>query len=245
MKTYLPVSICMAYYNRFELLKNTIESIISKDFLPNEIVIVDDASFEKLTFEHLHDVLFGLDVNVNIYNFTKEEKTWINPVIAFNKAVSLAKNEVIIIQNPECYHKTNIVKKYKNIHKKEYVSMACYSLSNLESPFSEIEYNNYSATFDGESAWYNHSLYRPKYYHFCSMLYKEDFVSFGGFNVDMQNGIGYDDDALIYDLQTNGVSLYIDDSEIVYHQYHSISHNQDQTLIDRNRKIYYSMMESK
>lgn len=243
MKEYAPVSICMAYYNRLGLLRNTLQSIVDKPILPTEIVIVDDASSELLTLDNISGITCLTKINIIIHNFNSTEKTWINPVVAFNKSVELSTNDVIIIQNPECYHKTNVVSTLTKLKEFEYISMSCYSLSDKITPDSNIIYDNRSASFDGDNAWYNHSIYRPKHYHFCAMLNKIDFYNIGGFDVRLQNGIGYDDDMLIYRLNKNNVRLIIDDSQIVYHQYHTVSNNQNQELINTNRNIYYSTME--
>ena len=99
----------MGYYNRKRLTINTLNKFNKmysnrNDF---EVIIIDDCSKKE---EQLYDVIKNYNFPIKYEFITKEEKgNRINPGYTYNKGFSLAKGEIIIVQNPECYHVTNIL----------------------------------------------------------------------------------------------------------------------------------------
>lgn len=190
------VSIAMTYYNRLELLKNTLKSI-SRFTQPYEIVIVDDASMkEPLTQELIDYISCGL--NIKWFRFEPEEKTWVNPCIAFNKAFSLCTGDTVIIQNSECYHKNDIVGacKYLNFDDIYYV-FSCYSLPKDADPVTH-ELKNRAVSFCGDDGWYQHTVYRNLGFHFTSAISKKNLLAIKGFDENYANGISYDDNEFLF-----------------------------------------------
>ena len=206
------ISICMAYYNRRELLLNTLESISNSVIKNIEIIIVDDNStIEQDVFDLSDKYPFSIRV-IKIRN-----KTHLNPCIPFNIAFNQAIGDIIVIQNPECEHNGDILKHVtENINDSNYITYACYSLSQNKSK----EIRNVSAVSNGDSAWYNHSIYRPVAYHFCSAITKKNINELGGFDERYKNGIGYDDNELLLRIKRKGLNVSIVDNPFVYHQWH-------------------------
>lgn len=213
MKT---ISIVMAYYNRLELLKNTLFSL-TQFTIPNEIIIVDDASDIPLSNEDISEY----NLPIKILNIEKSDKWWSNPCMPFNIGFIHVTSDITIIQNPECFHAYDIVgHSLKNLNDKEYISYACYSLAKNENP--SIHYNqlnNASVRYDGDSGWYNHSFYRPKAYHFTSAINTQDLIDLDGFDDRFANRIAYDDDAFIYKISKK-LSVRIVDEVYSLHQNH-------------------------
>ena len=116
----------MGYYNRKKLLIKTLESIQAFTEYENfEVVIVDDASTED---ERLEDIVNSYSFDIILHRILPSEKTHINPCVAYNKAFSLATGDVIVIQNPECFHHGDVVSQASNIQEGQYYAYHCYSL---------------------------------------------------------------------------------------------------------------------
>lgn len=228
----------MTYFNRLELLKNTLMSIYSHDVKPYEIIIIDDGSDTRLTFD---DIPLS-DVNIKLLSFYKSKKTWVNPCIAYNQALSMVDGDIIIIQNSECIHYTNIVKHaIDNIKENDYFSYSCYSANQEETTNKKYNFEQRIVAYDGDSGWYNHSVFRPIKYHFCSAMMTSDYVKHDlKFNEAFKNGIGYDDDGFVWLIENKKMSIGIIDSEICIHQFHyanNLNSNRDR-LIEINRNIF-------
>ena len=156
--------IVATYYERLKQLLNTLDSF--RQYNPDDfkVIIVDDNSPNDITLPEL-------PFEVTILKL--REKTWINPCIGFNVgfnyAVKLAPSK-IIIQNAECYHRGDVLGYVqKNLTDSNYLSFAAYSLSG-EQDIHLNTFNARGATGNGDSAWYNHSRYRPEALHFCTAI---------------------------------------------------------------------------
>lgn len=211
------ISIAMTYYNRFNLLANTLRSI-SKYTIPDEIIIVDDAStIEPLDQKSIDLISCGM--NVKLFRFEPEEKTWRNPCIAFNKSFSLCSNDIIIIQNSECYHKNDIVGYCKTVDfEKNYYVFGCYSLPENAEPETH-ELKNKCVNFCGDDGWYQHSKFRNLGFHFTSAISKKNLLNISGFDENYGTGISYDDNEFLFRINKKYTIIQIDDY-ITYHQFH-------------------------
>ena len=152
----------MTYYNRQEQLLNTLKSFLKYDPKEFIVVIVDDGSAEDIKLP-----TFDFDVTV----LKVENKKWIQCDPSFNMGFHYAllkEPEIVIIQNAECYHVGNILEYARRVTDSTYIAFGCYSQGNGEGIGSVI--NNRGASFGGESAWYNHPIYRPVGFHFCSAI---------------------------------------------------------------------------
>ena len=222
------ISIVTAYYNRKELFLRTLESISRTQYKGSfEVIAVDDGSREE---ERLEDL-------VKTYPFLKviylepSNKWYSNSCIPFNIGIRAAKGDKVILQNPECYHYDDVIlKTAEELNDENYLSFACFSLDkystdNFEEIFDSIyfkklvEINNNVPIADGDAGWYNHSIYRPKAYHFCTALSKKNMDRLGGFDERFALGIAYDDDELIERVKQIVEIKFLDDT-IVLHQNH-------------------------
>lgn len=237
------ISICMAYYNRRAQLLNTLYSI--PYFKEVEVVIVDDGSNQENRIEDFPSLFKHL--NINLVRIEPEEKTWVNPCIAYNKAIKLAKGDKIIIQNPECYHKGNILEVVEQKLKPyNYLSFACISLpENYDVSNIDITGVTNVAQGNGTAGWYNHSQYFPRPYHFCCAITKENIINLNGFDERFANGPCYDDDELVNRIQSMGLTIKIVDSPYVAHQWHDSSHifmSNSASLAEMNRQLYMKIL---
>ena len=169
------ISICIQYYNRKQLLINTLESIRNSKVTDIEICIVDDASKESERIENLIDIFSDLNISIHRYDF--EEKWWSCPVIPANKSVELSSGDKIILLGAECYMYNDIPKYVDdNLEKNKYLVFGTYALNKNET-ISNHQIQQYG--FNGKEGWYQHSQFRPVGYNFCTAIMYEDFNSIG------------------------------------------------------------------
>lgn len=193
----MKISVVMSYYNRKQLLLNTLESFKQYDGIDYEVIVVDDASSDE---HRLEDV-----PGIKLIRVDPEDKTWVNPCIPFNMGFSYTIGDVVVLQNPECRHEGNILQYVMdNISDDNYLAFGCISLNK-----------------DGSMAmWYNHSVYRPCAYHFCSAITKKNLTELGGFDERYKDGTSYDDDEFILRVKRKGLNVMIVDTPLVSHQCH-------------------------
>ncbi len=223
------ISIVTAYYNRKQLFINTLKSIKAQNstYLL-EVIAVDDGSEET---ERLEDLVSEFPF-LKVIRLEKRNKWYHNSCIPFNIGFNAAKGDKIIIQNPECFHYGNILEyTAKNLTQNAYLSFGCFSLDkpstkSIDEIFTDrsiaqiIEKNNDFAKNDGDAGWYNHSVYRPKAYHFCTAISKKDLHTLGGFDELFALGIAYDDDEFLSRIKKKKLKILFIDDELVLHQNH-------------------------
>ena len=122
----MKVSIVIAYFNRKEQLIETLESIKKSTHKNIEIIIVDDNSREcqrVLTFiEYVKN-----DLDIEVITIEENEKTWINPCIAYNMGFAKATGDIIIIQNPEVVHVGDCISFIvENLELNDWMTFNCY-----------------------------------------------------------------------------------------------------------------------
>jgi len=165
----------------------------------------------------------GRDVHIIVDEDECPGKTWVNSCIAYNRGFHLALEmdpDIVIIQNAECYHGGDIVGyAEKHLTSGNYISFGCYSISR-ESPLPPLIMWNEGASFDGQSAWYNHPEYRPVGYHFCSAITAENLRKLNGFDERFKDGKDYEDNYLLHQISRLGLRIEITSEPFVFHQWH-------------------------
>lgn len=232
----------MAYYNRLEQTKKTLESF--KKYNPDEfnVVIVDDGSREEC---RVSSIIKDFDFQITDIYLDPERKTWVNPCVPFNVGFRAASGQKIIIQNPECYHKTDIISHVRNnLNDSNYISYPCYSLTQKASKSVEIikesDLPQQRTSFDGDNGWYNHKTIHPTYYHFTSAITKKNLVDLGGFDERYANGRAYDDNEFLARVKRKGLEVLIPDESLVFHQWHYSPDSLEGKLSPGNQNMYYN-----
>lgn len=208
------IAIVATYYQRNRQLINTLESF--RQYNPDDfsVVIVDDNSPDPIKIDK-----YPFDITI----IRLKEKYWICPAPVFNFGfVEAMKNnpDAVIIQNAECYHKGNIVGYVKkHLTGQNYLSFAAYSLG-LGEDIDIKKLNPAGAVANGDSAWYNHSVYRPEALHFCCAITRNNLCKINGFDERFADGLGYEDNYLIHQVRMLGLKIQIIDIPFVFHQYH-------------------------
>ena len=170
---YGKTTIIMTYYNRREQILQTLnmfDKLYSKYNL--EVIIVDDCS-------EYHEKLF---LSIQKYHFKikliyLQNKSWINPVVAYNVGISNISEDTenVIIQNSEVFHCDDIIKctfDYLNMNHNYYLSFNVFNspsfhhnlmLNNInnnkyyEDFVCNINYNEYDYDYDFYCSKYNKS----------------------------------------------------------------------------------------
>lgn len=222
--------IVMAYHDRKPQLLNTLSSIKGVD----EVVIVNDSEPLELP---------EYDFEITIIQV--KNKTWINPGVNFNIGFNYAvkNHRAIIIQNPECYHVGDIVGTVREkLSSSNYLSFACYSLGKEEG-IDFRNFNNRTAVSNGDSAWYNHSKYRPEALHFCCAISAKNLKKINGFDENFADGLGYEDNYFVHQIKTLGLKIEFIDNPFVLHQYHydKKAFNFDAELYRQTGLLYESL----
>jgi GT2 family glycosyltransferase len=240
------ISIVTAYFNRKPQFYKTLKSIANSSVKDIELIVVDDCSSEE---HRLEDLVVEFPF-LKIIRLEKENKWYVNPCIPYNIGFKEAKGDIIIIQNPECYHIDDILYYVKlNLKENDYFSFSCYSLTqeNTEnvSYLVKSNFKNSGITHDGGDGWYNHSIYRPVGYHFCSAIHKSQLDDLGGFDERYAEGIAFDDNELLVRIQKKRMNYKIIDEATALHQWHYSSNNYQNVnaslLIEKNRRLLYDV----
>ena len=233
----------MTYWNRKRQLHNTLRSIEQYKHDIN-IIIVDDASTDGaniLCYENDHTRVI-----------TMKDKWWVNPCIPFNTGLKEADSDIILIQNAECVHNGDIVEHALNNAKDGlYITYSALSINagltekvcrgeDLEEVIRP--YLTQPESGWGETGWYNHPLYRPMYYHFCSAMTRRDLHDLGGFDERYARGSGFDDDDFIRRIRQKGMRTEIIEYPFVVHQYHKPFYAGDiLTMMSKNNSIFHNI----
>lgn len=253
------VSIIMAYINRKQQLYNSLTSISFSQEKNVEVVIVDDGSSDDHRVEDLVD---RFPFQIKLIRIEPEQKTWINPCVPYNMGINGASGDILIIQNPECFHFYDVIRdavqriKY---HKHYYVYSVYGINKDLTDKISEFaKQNSYDEItsllrrkidqhrFPEENngcIWYNHAGFRKRPYHFLAALHKETMAQIGGFNEKFSAGFWFDDDEFLYRARKTSTLVELKPYPIGIHQYHDtqvIGPNKDE-LIEKNRLLYVSL----
>lgn len=245
----MKISIVSAYYNRKQLLYNTLKSISLTKHVDFEYVVVDDASVENERIEDLS----------NEFDFLKvkriDEKQHINPCVPYNIGFNSSVGDIIIIQNPECLHGGDILTFVdNNITENNYISFSTYALtkaqtslingvnSNIINQVLNISNPTINSSFYTleKPGWYNHSKYRPVGYHFCSAIHRNNLKKLNGFDERFKDGISYDDDEFLFRLRKLNLNISINDNLSVFHQFHEQAFNlvNSSQLIKKNADLF-------
>ncbi len=236
-------SIIMAYFNRKHQLSNTLSQFdkMYSCCYQFEVIVVDDAS----DLEHqIQDLPPKFRFPLQVHVITKKQKgRRINPCVAYNIGIRLSKGKCIVLQNPECFHMTNILEHcVKNLKLNDYFAFSCYAANNTEISESLMRQGDISAAMHEKNKktkpchdWYNHPTLRPTGYHFCSAMHRSLLSEIGGgFDERFAKGYGFDDDYFLWMMKKHAkVTLIPPEEGYVLHQYHLT----DKNMLE-NKKLF-------
>ena len=256
------ISVVMGYYNRkpqtLETLKGFQRMYVGKyDF---EVVIVDDNSNDE---NRLEEDIKQFTFPINLIIITAEEKgDRINPCVAYNRGFIESKGDIIMIQNPECYHVGDILKHtIENLDEQDYFSYSCFTANSPEISQEMIQSENVFELIKKQEFldknksllglnWYNHPSEpgRDTAYHFCCAIYKSKLDLIGGFNKRFADGYCFDDDQLLLAIKYNlklDIKIIKPEKCFVIHQYHTRNDSLNCDQEDDNHHIKRKWLKNK
>jgi GT2 family glycosyltransferase len=245
------ISVVMTYHERGEQLSATLRSFRYHAYAEDiEVIIVDDGSTEGKA----ENCIQGFDFPIRLVYMDPREKWYSNPCIPFNVGIKQAKGEIVVIQNAECLHFSDILADVRDrLVKGTYRVYSCFSLGKSETEklwsgdrLSEILSSGYDfglggGRTDGEEGWYNHSVYRPMPFHFCAAIFRDDLARIGGFDERYAQGIGFDDYEFLHHIRKAGLQVVCVDEKVVIHQWHYGNRSWDKQkkyLAFRNNQLF-------
>lgn len=131
---YKKISIVMAYFNdRKTQIINTLDGFNDNYYgkYNFEVIIVDDNSKDE---DRLDDNITKYNYPIKYRYITKTEKgNRTNPCAAYNIGFKLADGDLIIIQNPECYHVGDILgHAMKFLNDTNYLAYSCFNTGSID-----------------------------------------------------------------------------------------------------------------
>lgn len=218
------LSVVAAYHNRRESFINTLKSISKSKYSKDiEIVVTDDNSREDQRIDDLPLLFPNLFIKVLT---VKGDHKWRNSCIAHNIAIRQATGNLILLQNPENYHVTDIISHaIDNLQHEEYYTYKVFALTQEQS--KDLDKTIATVPFESitgcgcENGWYNHPQWRAGYYHFVSAIWADVLQKdLNGFDERYANGWGFEDDDLIIRINNRGLKKSIVNDHLALHQWH-------------------------
>jgi glycosyltransferase involved in cell wall biosynthesis len=252
----MKISVVMANYNRRNLLINTLKTIEYYNSERNiEVIVVDDASDEN---ESVLDVPQLFKIPVIIVPITKKEKKWMCCCMPFNIGFSFVTGDIIIIQNPENLHVGDIAGYVPDhIANNVFLSFALYSLNQADTDslqektikkgiYDGQQIKKAIGTFvkdkknwkDGDTCWYNHSIYQPAGNHLMSAITRTALEDLNGFDERYGPGFAYDDIEFKTRILRRNMIIKIVDEPFAIHQRHTLAaYLKNQNEFNRNSEL--------
>jgi len=232
------IDIVMAYRDRLDQLRITLDTISQSSKKDSaRIIIVDDHSSSANKAAIVQN---EYDLNIEILDLSGRDRWWKNPCAVYNYGFELVQNDIVIIQNPECFHMGDIINyAIENSSDQKYISFPCYSISKdittaiNASPKKEIgqdflrkkisPISNKPSKSPNGCGWFNHSKYHIRPYHYCSVISKKNLMDeLHGFDNRFAEGYCFDDDEFLCRIKRLGLDVIIPDQDIFcVHQHHS------------------------
>lgn len=177
------ISMVMAYYNRKIQMLATLDKF--EELYGNkyniEVIIIDDKSDENNMLDNcIHKYSF------QIKYIKLLEKTWINPVVAYNVGFENISSDTdyVMIQNPEIYHCADIIEHFiDKLHDNEYYTYPVFSSPNFKEndnlyKIKDNYFENFINQIDYKKYDFDYQYYINKYNDIKHLNEKQAFEHF-------------------------------------------------------------------
>ena len=204
----------MPYINRSEQLHNTLISYYRWYRTRNdyEVIIVEDSKNQ----DNLREVAKPFD---NIRIIKNEGYDGYNPSVHFNLGVRESQGEIIVITNPEIFHKSNVLAGFdKEFQRRDNAYVVCACEHGKRGTKRCDKFNDFEYIFD---KFGHHSTKRNTGYHWCTGITKRMYEKIGGFDEEFADGYAGEDDEFIWRIRNNkSIQIINRDDLLVVHQWH-------------------------
>jgi hypothetical protein len=211
------LSILISTFNRTNLLKYNLQSILEKNKLDYnyELIILNDGK-ESIELQDLINIYKDkLNISCIQTSLTKKDiNEWRNPGFAVNIGVKKCKGNYIILSCAEIYHLDNSVDEiYKNLNDKKII--ITNGKDDNRTVLNMLENNNF---FIDYKTYWNLKHLNTNFPFFMGMS-KQSFLDIGGFDEEM-TGVGYDDNFLVDRLLLSGNKYQLLNECKIIHLWH-------------------------
>ena len=213
------LSIVIPYYNRRQLLINTLKSIARyKRYYPIEIIIIDDGSSKEHQIYDIEQVIPVLPIKLLVLE--RKEGKWRGPTIAYNIGFSQVKGDVVMINSSECYHNGDILGYvFNKMEDNEYISFSTY-MGNVDlTKKIEEGMHRFSTKVKGTAYWGSHSS-NYTLIPYCAAICTKDLETLSGYDERFEFGVGYDDYDFTDRIKNLGLNTKLVDDPFIIHQWH-------------------------
>lgn len=225
------VSIIIPTFNRENLIKETLESVLSQSYFNWECIIVDDGSIDK-TVEVIKEVIKN-DNRFVIYNLEHKGVSY-----ARNHALSKAKGEFIqFLDSDDLLDKDKLQKSLNALQIKDDLNHKIIisnfkmfrDIRNLESPFCKLT----PAEFTFEKVLYDWDFQFNIPIH-CGFFHKSNFENF-----QFQSELGAKEDWIMWlRIFKNSQEVIFIDLPLAYYRYHDKNMTKD--FVHMKSNFFYS-----
>lgn len=249
----MSVSIVMAYVNRKAQLDFTFRTFCQSSCKDFDVVVVDDVSTSEQQIDDLAEK-YNSFFPIKLIKIRREEKWHSNPCIPYNIGFREAEGDVILIQNPECCHRGDIISTSQNVDDNTYMVFQTYGASreltcklqscpDAGSIDACLNPKVVQQNWELNLGWYCHHIYRPLPWHFCSAMTRNNLQKLKGFDERYAIGIQFDDNEFLERIRRLGLNIkFVTDEELyAVHQWHNSCESLIPQFWERaeyNRKIY-------
>lgn len=236
-------SLLMPYWKRADQLNNTLASFAhhykngAGDY---EVILIEDKKNRESKQEHLAMWAvverWGHAVPIKV---VPSYHDCFNPAPLYNTAAECARGKYLIITNPECMHKVNILKALVGEFAKNSSAYVICGCQNWRVDTPRIDY---FLDFRGSFIrWFQHSSKWNTLYHWCSAMSKETYAEVGGFDDEFGAGYAFEDADFRDRTIDAGVPFILRDDLLVYHQRHEkVRPKEYAKLHKRNQMLWMS-----
>lgn len=189
----MTISVVITTYKRDKQLWRTLSSIKNAD----EIIVVDDANDSETEKMCRHLVTYIPRVGRPNVEFS-------NPSIPINIGLKAATCDIVILQNAECQHDSNVVDQFRERVKERTAT------------FAKVKSINQDGSFH---MWYTAPIVSERPYFFCGAMLRKHFIELDGMDEEF-TGPGFEDDDFAIRMQKAGIRREFADDILVTHQWH-------------------------
>ena len=218
------ISVIMPYFNRREVLEETLEGYRLLYGADVEIVIVDDGSSKRL------EPIAG----AKVINLPRKDEGRA-PVVAFNIGVEYAEHDIIAISLPEVLHGTQTLYEMRELCEEGcYVIAPCW----CESTGRWVAAPNVEPK-EGQQ----HYKPRGVGFNFCVMFRRALWNSIGGMSREYRHGSHFEDTDFAWKVKKSGASIRWAQSHVTHTRKNGAHANWVKGGWERNRGIFLKEWE--
>lgn len=259
------ISVITCTYNRARQFRRGISTILSQEFLPDEIVVIDDGSVDetRATAADLNEIARAKGVDFK-YIYLNHPEPRIS-CIPHNVGIKAAKGDILIFTESEALHVGNTIERIVShlthfpdevplatqiwtMGAKAYASLPEDSFAHPENilvhEYAQLtDSTNMQNTKAPDADWGITGSINC-YAGVLFGCYKKDIMAIGGYNEDFKT-YGWDDWDVLKRLQVYGKKTIWDNNIPVIHQWHEKNYAPDiYEAAERNGKISEEMINS-